>query len=421
MAHRIIRRYQDGDTAGVVDVWRRASEIAHHFLPGEFLDREERNIVERWLPASETWLAVVDDGIVGYLALVGNEVGAIFVDPNRQGEGHGRALMDHARSMHDRLVLDVFEQNAVGRRFYDRYGFVAVGTSIFEETGHRMMRMEFDDRERSKLPYRLTSRRRAGHTFDVTMAGGATFGVKAGGSPELPGPMELMLTSLATCAQSTILDVFDKMRRPVDDVRVDVAAERADGVPHVWTRVVVQYLVRGDVPWDRAMRAVEVTERTCSAAAMMAKATELSEELVLVHPVDAASTRPLRQRVLRPHQTLDELATHEEDGPDAAWFAASHHDEILGVTGVKRVEPGVWRLVGAAVADHARDRGIGSMLMDGAVEHIRNEGGGDLWCSSRTAAVSFYERAGFKTVGDVYDEPHTGPHIRMERSVHPHP
>jgi putative acetyltransferase len=140
----VLRSYEDADLAQVLDVWYRASRIAHAFLPEEFFERERGLIADEWLPIAETTVYVDDGRVVGFLSLVGNDVGAIFVDPDRQGEGIGRALMDAARASRPYLELDVFEANAIGRRFYDAYGFRAIGGSEHEETGERLVRMRLD-------------------------------------------------------------------------------------------------------------------------------------------------------------------------------------------------------------------------------------------------------------------------------------
>jgi putative acetyltransferase len=141
---RVIRPYGVGDLEQLLDVWYRASRMAHGFLPDGFFARERAQIAERWLPVAETIVYVDGERVVGFLSLVGNDVGAIFVDPRRQGEGIGRALMDRARSSRPFLELDVFEENAAGRRFYDAYGFRAVGVRDDVETGRRVVRLRLD-------------------------------------------------------------------------------------------------------------------------------------------------------------------------------------------------------------------------------------------------------------------------------------
>ena len=87
-----------------------------------------------------------DGRVVGFLALIGNEVGAIFVDPDEQGSGIGRMLMDAASSSRPFLELNVFEANEIGRRFYEAYGFEVVGRHVGEATGHPELRLRLHTR-----------------------------------------------------------------------------------------------------------------------------------------------------------------------------------------------------------------------------------------------------------------------------------
>ena len=119
----MIRRYRETDCDAILEVWSAASLVATPFLSDEFMTDERDKIRTIWLPKAETWIFEADAIVVGFVSLVGNEVGGIFVHPDHQGRGIGRALMDRAASLRDELTLDVFEDNAVGRRFYDRYGF----------------------------------------------------------------------------------------------------------------------------------------------------------------------------------------------------------------------------------------------------------------------------------------------------------
>lgn len=142
----MIRPYQDHDLAELLDVWYTASVLAHPFLDDEFLHNERKAIADVYLPMAETWVFVSEAKVVGFIALIGDEVGAIFVDPALHGKGIGRALMDHARTLLRSLEVDVFKANRIGRRFYDRYGFVLVKEHIHDQTGHPLLRLRLGDR-----------------------------------------------------------------------------------------------------------------------------------------------------------------------------------------------------------------------------------------------------------------------------------
>ncbi len=140
----MIRKYDTDDRAELLDVWYDASQIAHPFWTSDLFEQERRDISQEFLPIAETWVFEREGQVVGFISLLGNEVGGIFVAPTRHGQGIGRALMDHARASRDHLKLEVFEANEIGRAFYDAYGFGLIGERLDEKTGLRLLRLQLD-------------------------------------------------------------------------------------------------------------------------------------------------------------------------------------------------------------------------------------------------------------------------------------
>lgn len=140
----MIRKYQAPDLQAVMDIWYRASLIAHPFLDDAFLQAERQEIVEKHMPSVETWVYEWESRIVGFIALLDCEVGAIFVDPQYQRQGIGRALMDHARDLRGNLELDVFKENRIGRAFYDHYGFKVIAEHLHEASGQLQLRLRLE-------------------------------------------------------------------------------------------------------------------------------------------------------------------------------------------------------------------------------------------------------------------------------------
>ncbi len=137
----MIRRYRPEDLEDVLTVWAAASAVAHPFLSAEFLAVERHNIANVYLPNAETWVWESDGHVVGFISLLGNEVGAIFVDPKFHGTGIGQALMDHALELRKELEVEVFTENAIGRAFYARYGFELIEEKVHDQTGFELMRL----------------------------------------------------------------------------------------------------------------------------------------------------------------------------------------------------------------------------------------------------------------------------------------
>ena len=142
--HTIIRQYHNNDLALVLSAWENASKIAHPFLSREFTNQERKNIPNLYLPNADTWVAEVDKTVVGFIALIGNEVGAIFVQPEFHGKKIGKALMDKAKTLHSTLEVEVFKKNELGRKFYQQYGFNFMQESIHDATGNQLLRLNYN-------------------------------------------------------------------------------------------------------------------------------------------------------------------------------------------------------------------------------------------------------------------------------------
>lgn len=133
-----------------------------------------------------------------------------------------------------------------------------------------------------------------------------------------------------------------------------------------------------------------------------------------VQEVSIEQTRALRQAVLRPHETVEELASDEPAGAFAV--GAFAHGELVAVGLVAPDgDPGAWRVRGMATAPHARSAGAGTQVLDALVGHAIEHGASRVWCNARTPARSFYERAGFRVISEEFELPRIGPHVVMER------
>jgi GNAT superfamily N-acetyltransferase len=133
-------------------------------------------------------------------------------------------------------------------------------------------------------------------------------------------------------------------------------------------------------------------------------------------PIPLADTRALRQAVLRPHYTLDQLAGDEPAGAVAFGVYEASDLVAVGLVGPDG-ESGDWRVRGMATAPHARGRGAGSQILRALVEHAIAHGATRVWCNARTSAHALYERAGFAVASDEFESPGIGPHYRMELLV----
>ena len=136
-----------------------------------------------------------------------------------------------------------------------------------------------------------------------------------------------------------------------------------------------------------------------------------------VREISLAETRNLRRDVLRPHSSLEKLASHEPAGSIA--FGAFDGDELVavGLVGRDGEAPGDWRVRGMATKPDARGRGAGSGVLQALVQHAVAHGATRVWCNARTRARTLYERVGFVVASEEFEPPDIGPHYRMELAV----
>ena len=138
-----IRHYEHTDLEAVLSSWESATRLAHPFMTDEFLAQERINTTEIYLPNTDTWVIDINGEVKGFIALMGNEVGAIFLQPEFHGMGFGKALMDKAQELHGDLEVEVFKTNSIGLEFYLKYGFMQMRETLHEPTGQQLLRMKF--------------------------------------------------------------------------------------------------------------------------------------------------------------------------------------------------------------------------------------------------------------------------------------
>ncbi len=138
-----------------------------------------------------------------------------------------------------------------------------------------------------------------------------------------------------------------------------------------------------------------------------------------IQAVDVEQIRPLRQALLRPHQSADELIYPGDDAPSALHLGAFRNGRLVGIASVfprplpGRPGPDVWQLRGMAVEYGHRGYGLGGLLLDRCLAHARAEGARVVWCNARAGSLGFYKRFGFQREGDPFELPDIGPHYRM--------
>lgn len=87
-------------------------------------------------------------------------------------------------------------------------------------------------------------------------------------------PMEMMLIGMGGCASFDVVLILRRSRQAVTGCRAELQAERADGIPAVFTKINIHFVVSGDnLTEAQVKRAVDLSaEKYCSASIMLARA-----------------------------------------------------------------------------------------------------------------------------------------------------
>ena len=95
-------------------------------------------------------------------------------------------------------------------------------------------------------------------------------------------PMELLAVALAGCTAMDVVSVLQKMRQPLEGLRVEVRGEKADEHPRRFVSMEVVYHLEGALDEKKVQRAVELSEaRYCSVEATLRPAVPITSRVVI--------------------------------------------------------------------------------------------------------------------------------------------
>jgi len=123
----ILRPAIPTDAPAIAVILRTCFRVSLPFLPELHTPDEDLAFVSgRLMGANTVWVAEVDGAVAGYIAFREGWIEHLFIDPHRQGQGIGPALLAKAMEDGTPRQLWTFQQNTRARRFYEVRGFRAV-------------------------------------------------------------------------------------------------------------------------------------------------------------------------------------------------------------------------------------------------------------------------------------------------------
>jgi len=130
-----------------------------------------------------------------------------------------------------------------------------------------------------------------------------------------------------------------------------------------------------------------------------------------IRAMNFLEVRPLRLEVLRAGMANQSVEFDGDDEATTVHLGAFDETEVnIGVSSWMQrpfqPEPDLkaLQLRGMATAVHLQRHGVGALLLEAGLNHAQENGFAVIWANARDAALNFYNRHGYTTVGEGFIE-----------------
>ena len=131
-----LKSLSDGVLDELLVVWEKSVCSSHHFLTEEDIAYFKPLIRNQYLLAVELFVMRNESGqIIGFMGLSDDMLEMLFVLPDQQGQGYGKAFVKYAIDKCGVSKVDVNEDNEQAYQFYLRMKFKVVGRDELDSSG----------------------------------------------------------------------------------------------------------------------------------------------------------------------------------------------------------------------------------------------------------------------------------------------
>lgn len=111
---------------------------------------------------------------------------------------------------------------------------------------------------------------------------------EVGGENSGSRPMEVLLQSVAGCTAIDIVSILAKMRLEPSLFQTEVEGERAEEHPKRFTKLNIHYILEGNLPEDKVVRAISLSkDKYCSVS------HTLNAEITATYSLNGAERKPV--------------------------------------------------------------------------------------------------------------------------------
>lgn len=143
--------------------------------------------------------------------------------------------------------------------------------------------------------------------------------------------------------------------------------------------------------------------------------------MIQIKEISADETFPIRLDVLRKNIPLPYEFNGDFD-KDTIHLGAFKNDKLIAVSSFMRAsnknfEGNQYQLRGMATLNEYQGFGAGKLMLEKAVQILKEKDIDILWCNARIAAVEFYKKQGFQTFGEKFEISYVGEHYVMLKEM----
>lgn len=104
-----------------------------------------------------------------------------------------------------------------------------------------------------------------------------------GGTNKAMRPMEMVLMALGSCSSFDIIYLLEKQRQQLDDIQIEIEAERRDINPKYFIKIHLHFKLYGTIDEKKAARAVRIAvEDQCSVAEMIKSTAAITHSFEII-------------------------------------------------------------------------------------------------------------------------------------------
>jgi len=143
--------------------------------------------------------------------------------------------------------------------------------------------------------------------------------------------------------------------------------------------------------------------------------------MIQIKEISAEETFSIRLEVLRKNIPLPFEFNGDFD-KDTIHLGAFKNDQLIAVSSYmkasnKNFNGNQYQLRGMATLKEYQGFGAGKLMLQKAVQILKEKSNNILWCNARIAAVDFYKKHGFQTFGEKFDILYVGEHYVMLKEI----